>query len=172
MRSIRLLLAGTAVVLTNPANAANELKFGKAPAWVVSQAIPADASGSSDAPVALLLTDQQSRLEPGKLVTYSELAMKIQKPEGLAAGNISIPWDPATDTVTVNKLEIHRGSQVIDVLAAGQKFITLRRESGLEAAMLDGRLTPNIQPEGLQEGDVIDLATTIYHAAPLLGNHV
>src|SRR5206468_8803423 len=119
----------------------DELKFGKPPAWVAPQPIPAEVAGSPDAPLALLLTDQQTRLDPGKLAIYSELAMKIQKPEGLAAGNISIPWDPATDTVTVNKLEIHRGSQVIEVLAGGQKFITLRRESGLEAAMLDGRLT-------------------------------
>ncbi|MBW0008249.1 MAG: DUF3857 domain-containing protein, partial [Sphingomonas sp.] len=120
----------------------------------------------------MLLNDQQAQLEPGKTVTYTELALKIQKPEGLSAGNISIPWNPATDTVTVNKLQIRRGDQVIDVLAGGQKFTTMRREAGLEAATLDGYLTANIQPEGLQEGDIVDLATTAEHSDPVMGPHV
>src|SRR5438270_6696276 len=171
MRFTILLLAGSALAAACPAFAADELKFGKPPAWVVPQAIPAP-SALADAPVALLLTDQQIRMEPGKVVTFAELAMKIQKPEGLSAGNISIPWNPATDTITVNKLEIHRGNQVIDVLAAGQKFTTLRREQGLEEAMLDGVLTANIQPEGLQEGDIVNVATTTEHADPVFGNHV
>jgi tetratricopeptide (TPR) repeat protein len=125
-----------------------------------------------DRPVALLLHDQQNFLEPGKISTFSELAFKIQKPEGLAAGNLSIAWNPAFDTVTVNRLEIRRGNQVIDVLKSGQTFTTMRRESNLEAAMLDGMLTANIQPEGLQEGDVVVLATTTEHVDPTLKDHV
>jgi tetratricopeptide (TPR) repeat protein len=169
---MRRWLLCSALAVASPAIAADELKFGKAPSWVVPQAVPTDAGRPSEAPVALLLNDQQVRLEPGKTATYSETAMRIQKPEGLAVGNISIPWNPATDTVTVNKLEIHRGSQVIDVLAGGQKFTTMRREAGLEEAMLDGILTANIQPEGLQEGDVIEFATTIERQDPVMGKHV
>jgi len=172
MRSVHLLLASAALMVTTSAQGADELKFGKAPAWVVAQPIPTSPAASADAPVAVLLSDQQVQLQPGKVATFSELAIKIQKPEGLSAGNVSIPWDPATDTLTVNKLEIHRGGQVIDVLAGGQKFTTMRRESGLEAAMLDGNLTANIQPEGLQEGDVLDLAMTVEHADPIMNGHV
>ena len=116
----------------------------------------------------MLLHDQQTMLEPGKISTFSELAFKIQKPEGLAAGNLSIAWNPAFDTATVNRLEIHRGNQVIDVLKSGQTFTTMRRESNLELAMLDGVLTANIQPEGLQEGDIVVLAYTDEHSDPVL----
>lgn len=172
MRVIVVLLAGAALIGATPASAADKLQFGKVPSWVAPQQIPDQAAASADAPVALLLTDQQTQIEAGKVVTYSELALKIQKPEGLSAGNISIPWNPATDTVTVNKLEIHRGGKVIDVLAGDQKFVTMRRESGLDEAMLDGVLTANIQPEGLQEGDIIDLATTTEHADSVTGKHV
>ena len=172
MRSLHLLLASAAAIAGTSAQAADELKFGKAPSWVVAQPIPASPAGSANAPVAVLLADQQVQLQPGKIATYTELAMRIQKPEGLSAGNVSIPWDPATDTVTVNKLEIHRGAQVIDVLAGGQKFTTMRRESGLEAAMIDGNLTANIQPEGLQEGDVLDLAMTVERVDPIMNGHV
>ena len=169
---MRRLLLCTAMATASPAFAADELKFEKTPAWVVPQAIPADSGKSADAPVALLLADQQIRLEPGKTSTFSEIVMKIEKPEGLSAGNISIPWNPATDTVTVNKLEIRRGSQLIDVIAGGQKFTTMRRESNLELATLDGYLTANIQPEGLQEGDIIDIGTTIERVDPVMGKHV
>jgi tetratricopeptide (TPR) repeat protein len=165
------LLAGTAFQ-TTPAIAADELKFGKAPVWVLPQSIPTNSTSAAAAPVAILLTDQQIRFEPGKMIAYAEVAMKLQTPEGLAAGNISLPWNPATDTVTVNKLQIRRGSQIIDVLASGQTFTTIRRESNLELAVFDGVLTGNIQPEGLQQGDIIDLATTTEHVDPVLGSHV
>ncbi len=58
------------------------------------------------------------------------------------------------------------------MIASGQKFTTMRRESELEAATLNGILTANIQPEGLQEGDVIDFAATVEHVDPVMGNHV
>src|SRR6185503_3422588 len=80
-------------------------------------------------------------------------------------------WQPATDTVTINKLHNRRDGKVIDVLASGQTFTVLRRETNLDAAMLDGTLTGNIQPEGLQEGDIIDLATTTEHTDPVLKGH-
>jgi tetratricopeptide (TPR) repeat protein len=172
MRVFHLLLAGTALTASTAADAADQLKFENTPPWVVLQTIPQASAKNQDRPVALLLHDQQTLLEPGKISTFAELAFKIQKPEGLAAGNLSVGWNPATDTVTVNKLEIHRGEQVIDVLKSGQTFTTMRRESNLEMAMLDGMLTANIQPEGLQEGDIVVLATTTEHVDPVLKGHV
>src|SRR4051794_15623096 len=106
MRRLSLWLGSAAFLVPTGASAADQLKFGKAPAWVVPLAIPAADSKSPDAPAAILLSDQQIRFEPGKTTTYSEVAMKLQTPEGLAAGNISLPWNPAADTITVNKLQI------------------------------------------------------------------
>jgi tetratricopeptide (TPR) repeat protein len=157
----------------SPAFAADALKFGPVPPWVVPQVIPAPSDTAKDRPLAVLLHDQQTMLEPGKTSTYSELAIKIQKPEALSmAGNVSVAWDPASDAVTVNKLEIRRGDQIIDVLKAGQSFTTIRRESNLDLATLDGVLTANIQPEGLQEGDVLVLASTTEHSDPVFKGHV
>ncbi|HVF83758.1 MAG TPA: DUF3857 domain-containing protein, partial [Sphingomicrobium sp.] len=152
------------------ARAADALKFGSPPSWVIPKTIP--EVKPSDAPIAVLLSDQQVRFDPGKSVTHSRTAIKIQNSQGLQAGNISLAWRPETDTVTVNKLHIHRGGHVIDVLGKGQTFTVARRETNLDAAMLDGSLTANIQPEGLQEGDIIDLATTTEHADPVMGSHV
>ncbi len=168
-RTVALILLACA---SAPAIAADQLKFGPAPGWAVQRSVPATANAPADAPVAVLLSDQQISFQRGKTAAYAHSALKIQTSQGLAAGNISIAWNPATDTITVHKLHIRRGGQVIDVLAGGQTFTTLRREANLEAAMLDGRLTANIQPEGLQEGDIIELATTIEHSDPIFKGHV
>ncbi|HEY7005708.1 MAG TPA: DUF3857 domain-containing protein [Sphingomicrobium sp.] len=164
-----LFFAGTAL-WAQPALAAEALKFGPPPAWVHPRSIP--AAKESAAPVALLLEDEQVAFEHGKATTYTEGAAKILNSQGLEAGNLSIVWQPATETVTVNKLHIIRGDKVIDVLAGGQTFTVLRRETNLDAATLDGTLTATIQPEGLQEGDIIDLATTTEHSDPVLKGHV
>ena len=165
-----LLLSGAALFPLGPAIAADQLKFGPAPAWVTPKAIP--DSKPTKAPVTLLLQDQQASLHGGKITIFNETAFRIQTPEGLAAANIAIAWQPARDTVTVHKLQIRRGDKIIDVLANGQTFTTLRRETNLEAATLDGTLTGTLQPEGLQVGDIIDFATTVERSDPVLKGHV
>ena len=111
-------------------------------------------------------------MEPGRQTVYSETSLKIQTPQGLAAGNISLPWHPETDVLTVHKLLIRRGSQTIDVLKSGQTFTVLRREQNLESATLDGVLTANIQPEGLQVGDTLEFAASVSSSDPTLKGHV
>jgi tetratricopeptide (TPR) repeat protein len=171
VRAVRLILLAGVAFHAGPALAADALKFGPPPAWVVPGTAPAVVS-SSEAPIAMLYNDQQISMESGHIVTYSESVMRIQNPQGLAAGNISLAWNPAIETVTVNKLQIRRGDKVIDVLASGQTFTVLRRETNLDAATLDGTLTGNIQPEGLQVGDIIDMAVTNEHSDSVLKGHV
>lgn len=146
--------------------------IGPAPAWEKAVAIPAADSKAGDAAIAILLQDQQVALEPGRRTSYSETAIRIQTPQGLAAGNISFPWRPETDVLTIHKLLIRRGSEVIDVLASGQTFTVARRETNLDSAMLDGVLTASIQPEGLQVGDILHFALSVSSSDPVLKGHV
>ncbi|MGH8259117.1 MAG: DUF3857 domain-containing protein, partial [Steroidobacteraceae bacterium] len=69
--------------------------------------------------------------------------------------------------MTVHKLQILRNGKRIDVLAT-QKFTVARRETNLDYAALDGRLTGVIQPGGLQVGDVVDFAYTLHRTEPVL----
>lgn len=140
--------------------------------WVKPASLPASQDTDDQSPVRILLSDQQIHLERGKETVYSNMAVKIQTPQGLAAGNLSFPWRPDTDVLTVHKLQIRRGSEVIDVLAAGQTFTVVRREQNLESATLDGVLTANIQPEGLQVGDIIEFAMSLSSSDPTLQGHV
>lgn len=160
------------VMSCGAAHAADKPMIGPAPAWVRPVTRPTAPPKADEAPVGILLSDQQVALEPGRQTVYSETALKIQTPQGLAAGNISLPWRPETDALTVHKLLIRRGDQIIDVLKSGQTFTVLRREQNLESATLDGVLTANIQPEGLQVGDTLEFAMSVSSSDPTLKGHV
>ncbi|HWU02088.1 MAG TPA: tetratricopeptide repeat protein [Novosphingobium sp.] len=171
MKAFLTALVATSA-LTKVAYAADRPVIGPAPAWVKPVTPPAVLAKADEAPIRILLSDQQVALEPGRQTVYSETSLKIQTPQGLAAGNISLPWRPETDVLTVHKLLIRRGDQTIDVLKSGQTFTVLRREQNLESATLDGVLTANIQPEGLQVGDMLEIAASVSSSDPTLKGHV
>jgi hypothetical protein len=106
--------------------------IGPAPSWVQPIGTPPpNAHKADDAPVQVILADQQVALEQGRQTVFSEFRMRIGTPEGLAAGNISIPWRPETDVLTVHKLLIRRNGEVTDVLKSGQQFTAARREPNM-----------------------------------------
>ena len=166
---IYLLAAG---LIAGAPHGADKPVVGPPPTWVRPVALSGEATKPDGSPVRFLLSDQQIALEPGRRTVYSEMVFTIQTPQGLSAGNISLPWRPETDVLTVHKLVIRRGGKLIDVLASGQTFTVIRREQNLDDAVLDGVLTANIQPEGLQVGDVIDLALSLSSSDQSLGSHV
>jgi hypothetical protein len=168
---LRAFALAAASLVSSVAQAADKPLFGPVPAWVRPVAPPAELK-ADEAPVRILLVDQQHLLEPGRQVLYSAFAFRIQTPQGLSAGNLSFPWRPESDEFTVHKLIIRRNGQAIDVLASGQTFTVVRREVDLESAMLDGVLTANIQPEGLQVGDVVEFAASLTSSDPVMKGHV
>jgi tetratricopeptide (TPR) repeat protein len=148
--------------------AGDKPELGPVPAWVTEVAAPASDGTGSDAAIKFLLTDWQANFSTGLAESYFHSVMLVQTPQGLAgAGTIGLPWNPATDSLTVHHLLIVRGSQTIDVLGSGQSFTVLRRENSLEYAALNGVLTAVIQPAGLQVGDQVDLAFTLRRTNPL-----
>ena len=165
-----LLLA--AATIGGPALADAELKYGPAPAWVTPQPLVINAKAADAGAVEVLLWDAQYRLDPDGIVTVIHYAARLNDPQALAAGNLTVVWDPAFDDASVNSIRVIRGNETIDPIAKGQKFTILRREQGLEQQTLDGRLTATLQTEGLQVGDVIEVTETISHRDPTLKGHV
>lgn len=159
------------LALVEPAQASETLEIGPEPAWVKPVAT---ATGAIEAEgnITYLLVDQQMDFRPGRTSNFTRSIFRIETAEGLASGNVSLAWQPNNERIIVHRLLIHRGGQSIDILRSGQEFTILRRESNLESAMLDGVLTANIQPEGLQIGDIIELATTTISNDPTFGTHV
>jgi len=152
--------------------AADKPVYAPPAAWVLPAPQPAASSVTGSGAVRVLLTDQQVHLRPDGIDRYGETVLQIQSSQGLQAlGNVALDWSPDIQTLVVHKLQIIRAGQTIDLLAGGNTMTILRRETNLEQAMLDGRLTAAIQPPGLQIGDILDVAITYEESDPLLQGH-
>ena len=166
------MAAALACAAATPAGAAEKPAFGPPAAWVDVAPIPSPPSEEGAPAVQLLLDDNQSRLDPAGDAYYTRRVVKILKPEGLTSvKSMNVIWSPDSDTITLHTLKIIRGGQVIDLLGDGKDVLVLRRETNLEQASLDGRLTASRQIDGLQTGDLLDFAYTRVHADPVLKGH-
>lgn len=168
MRVARFALLS--LLMSSSALAGTEPEFAPVPDWVKKQELPSSTT-DSELPVRLVFDDEQTRLKPGEIATYSDLVMKVQTGEGLSAGNVNLNWRPELDRLVIHQLVVIRDGQQIDVLKS-QKFNVLRRETDLESSTLDGSLTASLQIEGLQVGDTIRLTRTYITKDPVFGRHV
>ena len=165
---LRVVFALLVCLVALPAAAADRLVMGPIPNWVKPLEVTAPPVGETGLPVRILLQDRQLSFSPEGDSEFIEQVVQIRTPQGLAAlGNLSLAWNPDTDTITVHRARILRDGQPIDLLAR-QSFTVIRREANLERAIVDGVLTATLQPEGLQVGDLVDLAYTVTHSDPVL----
>lgn len=150
-----------AVWLPSQARASNEPIFAAVPEWVEQPPVPAPVAEHSGRPIQTLIISYQTSHSANASTRYLETVTKIQTAEGLAAaGNLAIPWQPEQQDLVIHKLEVIRDGVTHNVLA-GQKFSVLRRESNLEAALIDGTLTATIQPDDLRVGDILRVAYSL-----------
>lgn len=158
MRRIAAAVCGVASVWTVPALAGDEVLYGAAPAWVSPAKL--DTKAASDSP--LVLADKQVRLENGTVAAYSDVAYRIVSPDALTElGTLKMSWMPDKGDLTIHRLEIVRGGEVIDLLAGGVRYEVLRRERMLEQRSLDGSLTATLAVPGLKTGDVLRFSQSI-----------
>ena len=164
-----LLLAGVALAPAS-AQASGAPAIGPVPSWVLPPpTVPTEKADVKGLPVTVLLNDTQLSFDDSGWTEYHDLEAKVQAAAGLQAlGTIPFQWSPWSDTLTFHRARIIRGDQTIDILPKDGGFTVLRREAGLEQAMLTGVLTALLQPDGLQVGDVLEVAVSIRHADPLL----
>ena len=165
-----VLLAATPVVAAEtpgkaaPPGAALPAPLRAAPAaWVTPLTVPAPDPARNDQPAqALLLASQIRFAAEGLSETYVETSTTVQNEQGVAGlANIAIPWQPDLSELVIHKVHIVRAGKTRDLLAEGQQFTVLRRENGLEAALLDGVLTAVLQPADLAVGDTLNLAWSV-----------
>jgi len=144
--------------------------------WVEQLAMREANPAQRDAPFQTLLLASQSRYGADHIDHNLEVALLIQNSQGLQSlGNVALPWQPDRSELIIHTVRILRGGTVIDLLAGGRTFTVVRRENGLESAMLDGVLTAVMQAEGLAVGDILDLSYTVRQRAsalPLRGENL
>lgn len=142
------------------------------PAWV-KPAPPIDATHLTDADPILLMIDQQQQLKDGEAWMYFDAATRIASPQVLtSAGTLPIPWDPSKGDLMIHRVEIIRGTEHIDLIAAGARFNVLQREQQLEQATLNGMLTATLAVEGLRVGDVLHATFSMTRKDPALHGNV
>ncbi len=156
-------------LMAGAAMADEALHFGPAPDWVKPMTIATVPSrDASVQPYAILSQSFQVRFADDGNKLFAETAIRIQDPLGLRAGQPALEWDPVTDIVTIHKVQIIRNGQVIDLLARGQAFTVMRRETSLDQSIIDGRLTAVMETDGLQVGDIVNFAATITNRTEML----
>lgn len=141
--------------------------------WVKPTAsLPPPAPEFLSDPAQILLVDRQDRFADGRDEMYFAYAIRIQNPDGLAAaGSVSINWRPDISDLIIHDVKIERGDKTVDILANGQTFTVLRRETQLELAVLDGVKTATLQPEGLEVGDTLRFSYSVVEHDATLGAH-
>jgi hypothetical protein len=175
--SLRLAFASLIVLLAAalapPALASADQPLYAAPAaWVDVAPIPAPPADEGAPANQVLLDDHQSRLDPAGDAFYQRRVIKILKPEGLAGvKSLGVIWSPDTESITFHTLAIIRDGQTIDLLADRKAMLVLRRETNLEQASLDGRITASRQIDGLQTGDILDFSYTRTRSDPVVQGH-
>lgn len=167
---MRSVLAVLGLVLLPLSAFAQELLRADPPGWVESVAIPATdpalVAAARDG-VFHPLVDTQTAWDGETRLTYFRLATEVIDRAGLeSAATVSSDFDPTSETLTLTRLEVRRGDAVIsyrDTLASE----IFRRETRLEAGIIDGTLTAHLQIPDLRVGDIVDTAF-LHRSRPVL----
>ena len=131
-----------------------------APSWV--QAVSLEGLPAiPDAPLQLLLMDDQTRLDPAGSQRFSHIIRKINTSAGLEQGSqIEIVFDPSYQKLTLHGIAIWRDGKRLDRLDK-KSVKLLQRETQLERQMVDGRTTASVVLEDLRAGDRVEWSYTI-----------
>jgi hypothetical protein len=136
------------------------------PSWVDVAPLPKAPNGAEGAATIDLLGDVQVLFGKDEETTYYGVAWIIGTAHGLDSGSLKIDWDPSLEVVTIHRYRVLRDGQAIDLLGDGSKLKVIQRETRMESAMLDGRLTATLQPEDLRVGDVVELSYSTVRRDP------
>ena len=176
MASVRFRLGVSALAMavclaTGAARAGDTLTYAPADSWVKPVAFTPSAASAGTWRAGLV--DIQVNLTAGATSTYVETDTVAQANN---VGTTFIRWNPASETPVINKAEIHRGAQVIDLLATGQPVrigvtpIPVPPVDG-DAPVRDNSRQAMVSPPGVQAGDIVVIAWTIERRDPLLKDH-
>lgn len=142
------------------------LSFAPPAEWVIERDIPVTTSPPQGA-TQFLLSDTQINLTNGRDWTY-RLVQQAFNADGVSRmATFNTAFDPSYERVTIHRVRIIRGEQLID-LADPDSFQLLRRETNLERRLYDGRLTVDLQISDLRPGDILDTWHTIHGVNPAI----
>lgn len=171
-RVVSILL--TLACLFAPAlSAAQGYRLQPEPGWVQPASLPtaANASGSERNDVSYLLVDRQWLADDTTQQQYGHFATKALNTSGVSSiAQVTVDFDPAYETVTLHKLQIHRDGRILDRLTRS-RIDVLQREQELDYQIYDGTHTLNIFIEDVRLGDTVEYSYTVSGSNPVLDGH-
>ena len=168
MRRLLCLLAFLVAAL--PA-LAQSLPRGPAPGWVEDLPLPPDdpaLRAQALGGVHYILSDYQVAFDGDTRLAHARTVLEVTDRAGLEeAATLAFDYDPAFDRITLTRLTIRRGDQVIDLRDSVPDQV-FRREQRLDEGIIDGTLTAWVQVPDLRVGDILDYAS-LREMKPLVG---
>lgn len=163
-----MVAAALMALASNGAVAGNKPLYKPVPSWVLP-APPINLASLTDASAAILVLDQQQKLEAGRVWVYQDTATRVSSEQALIQlGTIKLDWSPDHGDLIVHRVQILRGGQTIDLLKSRGPLSVLRRELGLEQLLITGVLTATMSVPGLQVGDVLCVSYSTTSSDPAL----
>lgn len=154
-----------------PALAAGKVRTGPLPAWVKPVAPPepkAERIRQVADGIYYLLLDNQDRPASPLDQRFVRQVYKVTDRSGLeAAARIDILFDPASEDVTLHRLQVWRDGKAQDRLK-GADIQLIRREKDLDKGIMDGRKTAHIELKDVRVGDLVEYAYSVENSDPLL----
>ncbi len=136
------------------------------PAWVVPAQEPA-AAVVERASMHYRVIDEQVLVEPASSWRYTHVVRVANDAAGLAqASQIEIEFDPSIQALTLHHLDVVRDGKHISKIDR-KRIQLLQRETQLERAMYDGRVTLSVVLDDVRVGDHIDWAYSVRGANPV-----
>lgn len=153
-------------LISAPAQAGEKVLREPAPDWVVPPEVP--VTGGTE----IMSLDRQIRFHDGVTTSFADMAIKVRTTEmANMSGNLTLPWHPDKGDLIIHRLEVIKPGRVIDVLASGQDFTVLRRETRFEQSWIDGQLTAALQIEGVEVGDIIRVSYSVTFRDEAMGGY-
>ena len=147
--------------------AKERILLGPAPDWMTPCPLRLDFKPKQPGHVTHLLACKQLHAEKRQTLVHSAIRLEtIQAVQSQAQGRL--PFDPRTQTFTLNWLRIHRDQTVFDRTAL-ENLRCVQAES--EGLISTGRLTLMLQLEDVRPGDVLELCYTVEEQPLLLPEH-
>lgn len=164
------LLSVVMMAADSPAIAGDEvpeLTRGLTPDWVEDVAWENVKESHPGHPAHVLLSDAQGSLRADGCDYYFRTVTRLLNAEGVRQNaEQTVTFSPEYERIVWHKLQITRGTEVIDLLPR-VKFKRLQRELALESKIYDGRVTAVAVLEDVRIGDVLEVAYTELDTNPL-----
>jgi len=171
MRSLlAILLFAVSAHAAVRADDAGQFDVRRAPAWIDTIAVDANAANSNvRSGIEGLMDDHQVRVAGANVDEYFRRVRQVVSPAGVQnASELNIDFDPSFQRLVLHDVVVIRGGKRIDELARDEVRI-IEKESDADESIYDGQLTALLFLKDVRPGDVIDYSWSLEGSNPLLG---